>query len=126
MSDEIRIWEVAAPAPADHSANGSRRAVEARSWPREQERMLRGLGECNEQLDALMVRLFYLARALAAAQVTIASGMERVKRCAACGKQTPATLPIRHGPMCLAAEINFVVERLAETLDANTQRKENA
>jgi hypothetical protein len=108
------------------AATGPRRAVEPLSWPREEDRILRGLRERNDQRDALMVLLFHTARALAAAQITIATGIERITLCAACGEQTPIGIPARHRAMCLAAEIHSIVARLFETLEPNLKRKENA
>jgi hypothetical protein len=111
-------------APEDFPHWGSRRAGERLSWPRMPAEDAQGLHEPADDRTALVLLLIHTARALAASQITIENGFERIAICAACGEQTPAGIPARHRMTCLAAEVQSIVARLCQTLDANTQGKE--
>jgi hypothetical protein len=122
---EAELW-----ADAEGAASGSRPAPEslaAAPW------LLRpaavgtlGHRDANDDRMALVCLLIHAARALAAAQITIANGYDQIAICAACGEQTVAGMPAQHRPTCLAAEVTAIVGRLRESLNENPQRKENA
>lgn len=124
--DERGIREAELWGAAEGSATGARRSPGPLPWPRELADDSRLPGERTDERTALMVLLIHTARALAASQITIANGFERIAICAACGEQTPAGIPARHRMTCLAAEVNSIVARLCRTLEANPQRREDA
>jgi hypothetical protein len=86
------------------------------------------LDDAYDDRMALFCLLVYAARNLAAAQITIATGMDRTVVCAACGREALPGNSIWHKPSCLSAEITGIIERLAESgsFDLNLQRREDA
>jgi hypothetical protein len=76
--------------------------------------------------EALLWILAHAARALAAAQISIISGFERVVICASCGRETLPGVSMRHSPRCLAAEVTALVDRLAQFTEPNLEGREDA